>query len=378
MNLRQKLTGSLRRVTSSGNYIPEIDGLRFIAIFFVVVMAHGGTYITKVVLHAEDKSSFLYKFLLEGVSGVSLFFIISGFILSVPFAKEKLLQQPPVQLKQYYWRRVTRLEPVYILTLIIYFLFRVYFLKHETFGELLPHFLASLFYVHNIVFNDHSLVNGVAWSLEVEIQFYLLMPLFALLYKIKKQAIRRGVLLTLIIAGAAYSYIHQYHIANILDKGCYFFGGMLLADLYILDKKGYDSPFYTIAGLLCFTASLLIPAYYFSMWFCIGKLLLMMAYFYWGIKNPILKKILSFTPITIIGGMCYSIYLLHPGVIGLLMYSVAKIRFSENNLLNGMIHLLIAITSILIVSAVFFILVEKPTMKKNWWKRKKITAYNQQ
>lgn len=378
MNVRQKLVSSLRRVTSSGNYIPEIDGLRFIAIFFVVVMAHGGTYITNTVLQLQDKSSFLYTFLLEGVSGVSLFFIISGFILSLPFAKEKLLQQQSVPLKQYYLRRVTRLEPVYIITLIIYFIFRVYFLRHETFSELLPHFFASLFYVHNIVFNDHSLVNGVAWSLEVEIQFYLLMPLLALLYTIKNTTGRRSILLLLIISGAAYSYQHQYHIANILDKGCYFLSGMLLADLYTLDKKNYDSGLYAAAGLVCFTSSLFIPAYYTSIWLCISKLFLMMGYFYWGIKNKTLKSLLGFTPVTIIGGMCYSIYLLHPGVIGLLMHSMATFQFSQNIIINGGIHLFITVAAILAVSAVFFLLVEKPTMKKDWWKRKKISSYNQQ
>lgn len=378
MNRQQQLISSLRRVTSTGNYIPEIDGLRFIAIFFVVVMAHGGTYITNTVLQSTDKSSFLYKFLLEGVSGVSLFFIISGFILAVPFAKEKLLQQPAVKLRPYYWRRVTRLEPVYIITLIIYFIFRVYFLQHETFGELLPHFFASLFYVHNIVFDDHSLVNGVAWSLEVEIQFYLLMPVFAMLYHIRPGNTRRVILVVLIITGAAYSYTHQYHIANIFDKGCYFLGGMLLADLYVLDKKNYNAHLYALAGISCFMLSLFIPAYYVSMFFCIGKLFLMMCYFYWGIQNTTLKKLLSCTPVTIIGGMCYSIYLLHPGVIGLLMYSTAGIQFSENMFINGTLHLFITIASILIVSAVFFLLVEKPTMKKDWWKRKKISSYIEQ
>lgn len=378
MNLRQKLVNSLRRITSTGTYQPEIDGLRFIAIFFVVVMAHGGTYITKTVLQLQNEHSFLHQFLLEGVSGVSLFFIISGFILSVPFAKEKLLRQQPVVLKQYYWRRVTRLEPVYIITLVLYFIFRVYFLKHETFNELLPHFLASLFYLHNFIFNDHSLVNGVAWSLEVEIQFYLLMPLLALLYNIPNRVARRSLLSLLVIVGVAYSFTHQYHIANIFDKGCYFMAGMLLADLYVLDKKNYNDGGYAIAGLSCFIISLFIPAYYFSVWFCMGKLFLMMGYFYWGIKNSTLRKFLSITPVTIIGGMCYSIYLLHPGVIGLLMYTIAKMHFSDNPIINGGIHLAITLIAVLIVSGTFFLLVEKPTMKKNWWKRSKATVYNQQ
>ena len=165
-----------RRVTSSGSYMPEVDGLRFIAIAMVVGMAHTGTYMQDAVLQVYDKSSYASQFLLEGVYGVSVFFIISGFILALPFATQKLLNGKQVSLQQYFLRRVTRLEPTYIVTLILYFVMRIWILKYESFNELLPHFFASLFYVHNIVYDAHSAVNGVAWSLEVEIQFYLLAP----------------------------------------------------------------------------------------------------------------------------------------------------------------------------------------------------------
>ncbi|MER3469815.1 MAG: hypothetical protein C4330_00350 [Chitinophagaceae bacterium] len=81
-----------RRVTYSTNYLPEIDGLRFIAIFLVVVHMH--------VIHYMDEKFFndglithpyLKALIFEGNFGVYLFFIISDFILELPFAKSYLL-----------------------------------------------------------------------------------------------------------------------------------------------------------------------------------------------------------------------------------------------------------------------------------------------
>ena len=51
--------------------------------------------------------------------GVELFFIISGFILGLPFAKQYLAGGKQVRLGAYFLRRLTRLEPPYILILCI-------------------------------------------------------------------------------------------------------------------------------------------------------------------------------------------------------------------------------------------------------------------
>ena len=52
-------------------------------------------------------------------------YIIGGgeiYTLSLPFADNKLSKGQPVSLKNYFLRRVTRLEPTYIITLLLYFL----------------------------------------------------------------------------------------------------------------------------------------------------------------------------------------------------------------------------------------------------------------
>jgi peptidoglycan/LPS O-acetylase OafA/YrhL len=364
----KKFTDKFRRITYSGRYLPEVDGLRFIAIFIVVCQTHLGTYIQDSVLQLADQSGYLHRFLLEGTYGVSIFFIISGFILALPFAENKLLDGKPVILKAYLWRRVTRLEPAYIITLTGYFILRIWAYHYETFSELLPHYAASLFYIHNIVYHAHSSVNGVAWSLEVEIQFYLLMPLLAYLYNIKNKVARRILFSILIIVGIIYSYYHEYDIANFLNKACYFFCGMLLADLYLLNKKDYNGRSYTILAVLLFILSFFIPAYYQSVYYCVAKISVVFIFFFLAFNNQRLKSWLSFTPIAIIGGMCYSIYLLHIGVLGLLRHGFAHIIFSSNAWINVSIHCVCAIAAILIVSGIFFLLVEKPTMKRDWYK----------
>ncbi len=357
-----------RRITYSGRYLPEIDGLRFIAICWVVCFAHLGTYIADAVLQLKDQSAYIHQFLLEGTSGVSLFFIISGFILSLPFAENKLCKGQAVSLKKYLLRRLTRLEPTYIITLLLYFLLRVFVFHYESFGELLPHLGASILYLHNIIYNNHSTINGVAWSLEVEIQFYLLMPLLSYLYLIKKTTIRRIILLILIIAGMFYSYAQQYHIAHFGNKACYFFGGMLLSDLYLLHKKEYQQKIFTFLGIALIIAAMFIPGYYVSVYWSVAKLACLLIFCWLVLNNNGLKKMMSFAPIAIIGGMCYTIYLLHVGILGVLRHQFAHIVFSNYTWVNVSIHIIAALSAILVLSGIFFLLVEKPTMKRDWYK----------
>jgi peptidoglycan/LPS O-acetylase OafA/YrhL len=111
----------LRRTTSSNSFIPEIDGLRFLAISLVVFLH---TY-----LFIIDKTPFVLKYsvgdywlkliLLNGSRGVLLFFVISGFILAMPFAKHYITAGQPVSLKKFYLKRLTRLEPPYIISTLL-------------------------------------------------------------------------------------------------------------------------------------------------------------------------------------------------------------------------------------------------------------------
>ena len=65
--------------------------------------------------------------------------------------------------------------------LVFYFVFQ----PASERGTLLPHFFASLFYAHGLVYGSWSEINAVTWSLEIEVQFYILAPLLCRVFSIR-------------------------------------------------------------------------------------------------------------------------------------------------------------------------------------------------
>src|SRR5262245_35723438 len=107
----------LSRVTTTGEIIREIDGFRFLAIASVILHHTLAIYLEsthrlgvqgRVQWQLVIDQSYLVRFLRPGWFGVQLFFIISGFVLGLPFARRHLCAAPAPTLKSYYLRRVTR------------------------------------------------------------------------------------------------------------------------------------------------------------------------------------------------------------------------------------------------------------------------------
>ncbi len=205
-----RLLARLSRITTSGRLIPEIDGLRFFAIALVVA-AHAGTWATIVYgwganpgapdLFYPNSTGLTHSvlgLLRLGVWGVPLFFIISGFILGVPFASRYLADASPVRLGPYFLRRLTRLEPPYVIALFATFSFMVLLPDPPaSIGELSSGLAWGIPYLANL--RGGNSVLGVAWSLEIEIQFYILMPLLAYVFAIRSTVLRRGFLVSAIV-----------------------------------------------------------------------------------------------------------------------------------------------------------------------------------
>lgn len=182
-----------RRTTSSGAYIPEVDGLRFLSLGAIFIYhLHGFLALKSDIAWsapvAQDWATLLTQ---HWYYAVPFFFAISGFVLGLPFAQSQLQERRPVSLRSYYVRRLTRLEPPYLVCLALLFIFQVLALR-QSFGDLLPHLFASMFYLHGIIFGQPSLINGVAWTLEIEVQFYLLAPFLATIFAVRSKVLRRS------------------------------------------------------------------------------------------------------------------------------------------------------------------------------------------
>lgn len=365
---------SFLRITTSGRIIPGIEGLRFIGIVTVVA------YHLNVFIRAKDLNNYLQpvnldllnNIALRGYFAVEQFFVLSGFILAVPFAKTYLQDGAPVGLGDYYYRRLTRIEPPYMLVMTLLLLAGLMWMKNMQAGELFRSYASSMLYIHNIHPGELSRLNPVTWSLEIEIQFYLVAPLAGLLFKIKNSGIRRMVLLAFSLAGVLWLDKLPLPFISLVNYIEYFLTGFLLADLFLAprDRTGYGSSRNNLLALLCFAGIWLLA---------VDKLypkadrpvqdmvqlgLVFILYYLILVKGA--WSFLRTKLITIIGGMCYTIYLLHYPLISAIGNPLMQVRFSETALINKTIYVLILITGIVLCSITFYLIIERPCMEKDW------------
>jgi len=369
---------SFRRVTSSGNYIPEVDGLRFVAIMSVFIY-----HFTQLVVeknrftYHDSKESYraFYQLSGHGNRGVELFFMISGFILAMPFAKQYLLGGKRIAIKEYFFRRITRIEPPYIVSLVICFIAKVYIARSETFSQLIPHFFASVFYIHNFIYGRNSLplVNGVAWSLEIEVQFYLLAPFLFRMFSLPQVWRRTLMVVTAVLFSVIFPHLIILPFKSILDFIPYFILGCLLADFYISETKvNMSGIFQLIIFFILFCSIWLLPNNLvgFGNNEQLKDLLLpwiLFLFFYMVLFSTKLKILMSKGFIPVVGGMCYSIYLMHLRVFSMTGKMVFSHKLTNYFALDSLLQLVLMILFNVLICGAFFLAIEQPCMNKFWY-----------
>ena len=109
-----------------------------------------------------------------GYIGVFLFFVISGFCIHLQWARTKAAGlEPDIRFGAFWKRRIRRLYPPYIITLLLFLL-----LMAPTVGLNVTHFFVydlgmHLLMLHNLDPNTCYTINGVFWTLAIEEQLYL-------------------------------------------------------------------------------------------------------------------------------------------------------------------------------------------------------------
>jgi len=149
----------------SRSYFPLLDGLRCLSIIAVVWFhAVGGTYTSGI--------------LSRGNEGVSLFFVISGFLITTILLRERSTTGD-ISLKRFYLRRTFRIFPLYYAILALYVVLVIVVEKQSATGDQfwrhLPYFLT---YTSNwfVLPDSERIIFVFAWSLATEEQFYLFWP----------------------------------------------------------------------------------------------------------------------------------------------------------------------------------------------------------
>lgn len=374
----RSLLACFARETSSGSFIPEIDGLRFIAILSVALFhADASQVVFRNARVGHELSRSLFSEILnQGSFGVQLFFAISAFVVGLPFARQLLLGAPRVRLRDYFLRRITRLEPPYLICLSVCFALAVTRWRQPV-GDSIRHLLASMFYLHHVVYGRPWTFGYVFWSLEIEARFYLLAPLLAFIYGVRSKLLRRSILLGGIIGfgllqswlpgGSNPSDAQRWTLIYHLH---YFLVGFLILDYYLTDWSVPSTMAFRwdVLATLAFAAMPLILLRHLGQ-HIVTPLLILVAYagvFRGQRWRGIMRQPLVFT----IGGMCYTIYMYHLMIIP--SFEKLTLRIIHPSLpwtLNEIIQIVLLIPATLVLCAVVFLFTEKPFMRRDWPKR---------
>ena len=167
--------------TAGRPHLDFIDGLRAVAALFVMVChayfePANGFYASHLMNHLG---------LTYGHAAVDLFIVVSGFCLMLPIARRGD-QMPP--LSQFFTRRARRILPPYYASLLLSCLFIVAF-AHDFTGTVwdnslpltVPQLAAHLLLVHDLPLGlKGGSINYPLWSVAVECQIYLFLPLIVL------------------------------------------------------------------------------------------------------------------------------------------------------------------------------------------------------
>jgi len=113
-----------------------------------------------------------HAFLVSLDAGVGLFFVLSAFLLGLSYARAALAGAQPVSARAFLYRRAVRIVPLYLVAVLV-----VWSARNRSFPGDWRDLLEHLTFTQ--VFDDKRIFYtiGPAWSLAVEVQFYLLLAL---------------------------------------------------------------------------------------------------------------------------------------------------------------------------------------------------------
>lgn len=312
-------------------YFPSLDGLRFFA-FLAVFLHH-------VFINTSSSNPFLNSILVifqkNGWVGVDLFFVLSGFLITLLLLEERKIYKK-ISLKNFWIRRSLRIWPLYFLALIIGFLL-IPFLLNQFKDEQLLNELKNQFWFYFLFLGNWEAVNSGysnfryithLWTISLEEQFYIFWPLLLIHFK----TFRKLLFFCLVLISSSILIRLVLSLSNIEHPGIYIntFArmdtltiGALLAIFYSYKKSiiNFLHIFCTLPIQIIALTTLgffLYKFYFFNPYLntnvVFGYSIIAIFMFYFtlsALKNSAYTSFLKFKPFVYLGKISYGLYIWH-------------------------------------------------------------------
>ena len=203
---------------------PALTGIRGLAISFVLLYHLGINHFLR-----------QYNSWLTGRTGVDIFFVLSGFLISTLLIKEKI-NNSRISLKNFYVRRALRILPLaYLFLLVMIFLNQIFHLNITR-----NSFLSGFLFLKNLpILTGYDHWTEHFWSLSVEEQFYLFFPLLIIRLDLNKLFILTTSALSLVLL---FSLLGVHHVTDDIP--------VLRAISHVMMYVFWQGPFAILIGCL--------------------------------------------------------------------------------------------------------------------------------
>lgn len=297
------------------SHILGFNGIRAFAAI-AVVLTHLGFY-KFIQENGWLSESFIRS--INGSSGVQVFFVLSGFLITSLLIEEK--KNSAISLFNFYIRRSLRIFPLYFILLFSVFLFHVVGQNVTNFKSLM---FAGVFFYNFIPKAWYSAVLGHTWSLAVEEHFYLLWPFVFITFSKDFKKLSLVLLVCFLLSLIAAMVLKEIELLRsnfFIGRWTFVAGsnigfGAALALMLKDEKAGpkmhimlRSKATFVIAAFLVFNQLFLIDVdFYISQYIrCVGFAL----FIGWVSinQNSLLVRVLEIKPLDYLGRVSYGIYM---------------------------------------------------------------------
>lgn len=343
---------------------------RFIAAILVVIF-HFGLKVP------PFYSSFFKHLILNGNVFVIYFFILSGFILSISYSK-KIFE---IKYSEYLFLRLARIYPLFLLSIILVWLHKYFSGQNIQMGHFLKVLSLSHGWINPWSTNSGIEINPPAWTLSLELGFYLMFPFLCRLLLNKTM---KTLIFTIILC-IVYNFLIQnfngllferlkINIPTIFIYFQTFLAGVALGILFLKAKKRDLK--YSRLPILIVIASLsffLFAINYLGATMGNSYICFLIVIYFLSIDISSFQKLLSNEIFIFLGNISYGIYILQFPI-----YNITESLFPSIKLSSHLLFFYLYFLILLIASTFFYYFYEIRLLSflKDYLKSKKTAKIN--